>query len=354
MTRPANPPPSPFASILLAAILPCVALAAEPYRVTLRLPPAGLYAQEESQIEFRIEDTTRPDPLTGFAPLVRATPQAVIDMPAMPGMPKFTEIAHPEGVPGDYGIHPTFAHGGEFRLRIAIQPDHTFEFPLTVLDATVHRKSIAPRFTLELTTTPKKPKAGEPVDLRFAIRDRDANHAIVPAFEMMHERLIHVIIVRRDLAHFAHEHPIAQPDGSFTLRYTFASGGEYRLFADVAPKSAGAQIVSAPLSVSGKSIPPPEATQGLIELITPAQVPAGKTVPITIRVQDTAGLEPYLGAMGHLILIHEDGVTFVHAHPAEGLTFPARFPKPGRYRAWFQFQRAGKVLTAELSFEASP
>src|SRR5215510_10720754 len=37
------------------------------YQVTLR---AGvLYSQEESQIEFRIEDLSRPDPLTGYTPV---------------------------------------------------------------------------------------------------------------------------------------------------------------------------------------------------------------------------------------------------------------------------------------------
>jgi hypothetical protein len=344
--------------LLIAAIVPCIATAADPYRVTLRLPPGGLYAQEEAQIEFRIEDTTRPDPLTGFAPLVRARPQAVIDMPGMPGMPRFTETAHAEGIPGDYGIHPTFAHGGEFRLRIAIQPDHSVEFPLTVLDASAHRKRVPPRFTLELTANPKKPKAGEPADLRLAIHDRESDNAIVPSFDVMHEMLMHLIVVRRDLGHFTHEHPALQPDGSFALRYTFASGGEYRLFADVAPRSAGAQILSAPLSVSGKPTDPPPPTPDLVELLSPAQVPTGKTVAVAIRIKDPAHLETYLGAQGHLILIHEDAVTFVHCHPdsvsAAPLVFQARFPKPGRYRAWFQFQRAGQVFTAELGFEAAP
>ena len=310
------------------------------------------------QIEFSLQDTTRPDPLTEFTPVVRAVPQAVIDMPAMPGMPKFTETAHPEGIAGDYGIHPTFAHGGEFRLRITVPPDHNFEFPLNVLDAAPNRKRLPPRFTLDLTSTPRKPKAGEPVDLRFAIRDRDANNRIVSAFDVMHEKLLHLIIVRRDLLHFAHEHPTLQPDGSFTMRYTFASSGDYRLFADVAPKSAGGQIVSAPLSVSGKPAPAPEPAPDLIELLSSPKVPVAKTIPVTIRIRDTATLEPYLGAMGHLILIHEDAATFVHSHPAESsgepLVFQARFPKPGHYRAWLQFQRAGKVQTAELSFEAAP
>ena len=365
MDRRANPRRSPYLSAILLALLPCAAIAvnapsrqAGPYRITLRLPAAGLYAQEEMQIEFRIEDTTRPDPLTTYTPLVRATPEAVIDMPAMRGMPPFTEIAHPEGVPGDYGIHPTFAHGGEFRLRIAVQPDVVAEFPLTVLDADAHRKRVPPRFTLELSAEPRKPKAGDPVELRLTVRDRDRRNAPVTDFDVMHEKLLHLVLVRRDLAFFAHEHPVLGPDGVFRLRYTFASAGDYRIFADTAPHAAGSQILSASLRVAGKSTPPPEFPADLVELVSSAQVSAGRTVPIAIRFRDAGGLEPYLGAPAHLILIHEDGVTFVHSHPDDRgatpgtLDFQARFPKPGVYRAWVQFQRAGQVHTAALRFEA--
>src|SRR5205085_6913516 len=72
-------------------------------------------------------------------------------------------------------------------------------------------------------------------------------------------------------------------------------------------------------------------------------------------------IEPWLGAMAHLILIHEDGTTFVHSHPDEAdptngktgqITFLARFPKPGVYRGWLQFQRGGKVETAAFTITA--
>ena len=46
------------------------------FQVTLRLPADGLYAREEMQIEFRVQDTSRPDPLTDFAPVIRAAPEA--------------------------------------------------------------------------------------------------------------------------------------------------------------------------------------------------------------------------------------------------------------------------------------
>jgi hypothetical protein len=52
--------------------------------------------------------------------------------------------------------------------------------------------------------------------------------------------------------------------------------------------------------------------------------------------------------------MHEDAATFVHSHPADdrSMDFLARFPKPGMYRGWLQFQRAGRIETAEFTFRA--
>jgi hypothetical protein len=359
---------------VLCLLLACAAAGAElpqrsagPYRVTLRLPEGGLYAQEEMQLEFRVEDTTRPDPVTGFTAVVRAAPETSIDMPAMPAMPKFTEVAHPEGVPGDYGIHPTFAHGGDFRLRIAIHPPgagaFSVEFPLVVSDAAqgARHKPPPPRFRLELSAEPKKPKAGQPVALSLVVRDRDTGS--VREFDRMHERLLHLVMVRRDLQHFRHEHPAMDADGTFRLSYTFPAGGDYRLFADVAPKGAGGQILSAHLSVAGSNVTAEEAAPAdtTVDVVSPTgALPVRKTAPIEFRVRDARSgerpvdLEPYLGVAGHLMLLHEDAATFVHCHPGDdgALRFLARFPKPGIYRGWLQVQRAGTVRTFAFTFHA--
>ena len=290
MARKANPRPSPSSRTgLLAclfALLPCLASAADaprqnagPYLVTLRLPPEGLYAQEEMQIEFRIEDTTRPDPLTVYTAVIRATPEAVIDMPAMAGMPPFTETAHAEGTPGDYGIHPTFAHGGEFRLRITIQPGAIAEFPLTVLDSAARRKRLPPRYTLELTTDPRSQKPANPSNCVSPCATATTATLPAPAYDVMHEKLLHLILVRRDLAHFAHEHPTLGPDGVFRLRYTFASGGDYSIFADVAPKGAGAQTLYAPLSVSGKPQAPAPFPSDLADWCPPRKSRCARPSP---------------------------------------------------------------------------
>jgi len=325
------------------------------------------------EIEMRVEDTSRVDPVQGAAPVIRARIECSIGMPAMPGMPKYDEVAHIEGVPGEYGIHPTFAHGGTYLLRAAVTTaeGETFqrEFNLAVQDAEAARKHKPKpaRFQLELSAAPKTPQAGQPAELQLTIRDRENPGAVYSNFEIMHEKLLHLIIVRNDLTRFAHEHPEMGTDGTFRLKYAFPSGGEYHLFAEAAPRGAGSQLMMAKLKVSGSkgSAADAPATGNLgIEMIPPSTpVPSRRMVTLGFALREPAtrapvgDLEPYLGAQGHLILIHQDGVTFVHSHPDEisqagTIPFLARLPKPGRYRGWLQVKRKGVVVTNQFQLEA--
>jgi hypothetical protein len=352
------------------------------YMVTLRPPVTGLIAGEEVQIEFRISDATQVDPVMGPLAIVRAKVETQIDMPEMLSMPKLIETAHPEGVPGDYGIHPTFPHGGAYRLKMNVVPPvgdaFTIEFPLEVEDAESRggRAAVKPRFSLQLSSEPKTPKAGEPVKLRLEIRERDNPRAVYNNFETVHEKLMHLIIVSKDLGYFRHEHPEKEPDGSFVLTHVFPSPGEYHVFADVAPRGAGSQVMFAKLKAGGKGTPVSakaglslnaETGSTLVEIAPmESSFETGKTkvVPVLFRnVADRApvmDLENYLGAKAHLILIHEDAITFVHSHPDEreeeskpgAVPFLVRLPKPGTYRAWLQFVRAGTLHTAELQIHA--
>jgi hypothetical protein len=86
-------------------------------------------------------------------------------------------------------------------------------------------------------------------------------------------------------------------------------------------------------------------------------------VTFELRDQQAGGpvldLQPYLGAMGHLVMIHQDGTTYVHSHPDErdetngkkgSVTFLVRPPKSGQYRGWFEFQHSGKLTRVDFVF----
>src|SRR5262249_32639136 len=162
------------------------------------------------------------------------------------------------------------------------------DFTLKVQDAEAVRKHKPKpaRFQLELASSPKTPAAGQTAELKFVIRDREAPGSVYSTFERVHEKLLHLVIVRTDLAEFAHEHPQLGQDGIFRLDYAFRSGGEYHLFAEVAPRGAGAQVMMAKLRVSGKSTPANVAAAADF-----APVPAGRMVTLRFPAP-VAELEP--------------------------------------------------------------
>ena len=359
------------------------------YEVALMLPPDGLYAEQEMEIEFRVLEVETPGSDGSVQPLRRARIRVEADMPSMPAMPKFDEIAHSEGIPGVFGAHPVFPHGGDYRLCLTILSSQlpsagdprpatpvTFEFPLQVQDAASSPRSPSQRvrpYALDVTTKPWRPVAGEPVELTLAVRMTSSFEGReVTDFDLQHERLMHLFIVRDDLTMFAHEHPELTGPGTFRLRWRFPQPGRYRIFADVAPRDAGSQVLSATVQVDGEPVPAPKdpvrsATRA--SFAWPEEgMPVGRTLTVTAMLTDADGgpvrdLEPWLGAMAHLILVHQDAETFAHAHPddrepgvgREGrIPFLVRLPKPGRYKGWLQFQRTGRVETIELAVEAVP
>src|SRR4030095_9764888 len=117
----------------------------------------------------------------------------------------------------------------------------------------------------------------------------------VRQFDRVHEQLMHLIIVSRDLGYFEHVHPDLDPaTGVFRMRYTFPAGGEYRLFADVTPKDAGMQVLVASLAVEGN----PAANRTTLAPTEPRRRSAGgveidikpKTGPLKARTDQTLGV----------------------------------------------------------------
>ncbi|WP_227625037.1 FixH family protein [Fimbriimonas ginsengisoli] len=353
------------------------------YLVELRVPEEGLFAGEQVDVEFRLSDTTHSDPIEGKRGVPNAQPRATVTMPSMPGMPVVRPKIHSEGVPGDYGVELFFPHGGTFQVGLLLTPPGEkplrTSFSVNVNDAEARRSIAKPKpYSVEMLDFPKDARAGQPIDLHLEIKDTKTDQ-IVRDFDVAHTKLIHLIVVSKDLGWFAHEHPEQQADGSFRLPQTFPAGGDYLVFADVAPKDKGSQVISTSVHVAGpggnwsKKLAPTTgkvAVDGIVAEFQPTEtpIPIGKTTVVSFHLRDEAtgqpvnDLEPYLGAHGHLMIIHQDGQAFVHSHPAEDaaaaklirqgeVRFTARFPKPGIYKAWAQFQRHGKVVTLPFVFE---
>lgn len=219
--------------------------------------------------------------------------------------------------------------------------------------------------TIMITTDPPTPQAGEKTTLKLMIHEPDGG--MVKKFAELHTKLLHLIVIRKELDEFAHLHPDVDSSGNMTISHEFPVAGEYLLFADYKPAGKEAATAKGDIKVAGEITPspPPLAPNvpvtvrqiGAGARVDVKDARAGQSATVTFQVIDEEeravdDLQPYLGAMGHLVIVSADGEEYVHAHPlnetaAPGgvVEFMAHFPKSGIYKGWGQFQRSDIVYT---------
>lgn len=232
-----------------------------------------------------------------------------------------------------------------------------------------HHPAHAPSIpaTVVFEDLPKQLTAGQPTSLQFHL-ERDGKR--VEELEPTHEKLMHLILVRDSLDEFLHVHPEVAEDGRAQIDLTVPEAGSYQVYVDYQPMDGGPGTARSTLSVAGDARPaaelktnaPGEVNVGELHADI-AIVPSrdGKSQAITLRLKDrqTGGpvtdLEPYLGAMGHLVVIQTATKAYIHAHPEHGkstseVTFEVHPPASGHYAGWAQFQRRGAIVTVPFVF----
>ena len=253
-------------------------------------------------------------------------------------------------------------------------------------------------------------EGGKPVPMVFTLKD--AKGSPVKELDIVHEKPLHLLAVSKDLSWFAHEHPTRSADGTFTQPMTLPAGGEYTLYFDFTPKGSPQQVVPVKVTASGApkvAVPltvdadKPKTVDGFkVALDTGGAIKAGGAAHMVFTItkddKPVTTLRPYLGAMGHLVIISQDGTQFVHAHPHEGgehgeahgagghdshqdhgadakkddhtghggaepkadqtggpeVDFEAHFKEPGLYKSWGQFNvgtaTKEQILTVPFTF----
>ena len=255
-------------------------------------------------------------------------------------------------------------------------------------------------YGLDLHTDPPVVRAGERARLRFAVF-RPGSSELIRRFEVVHEKPYHLFVVGQDMEHFEHIHPQQQRDGTWSIEVRLPRAGYYKVLSDFVPGGGAAQLIARPLVTAGyggdmigdsarlvsdsvltKTVDDVTATLSF----DPPTFVAGLYGHLNYRLTDAvtgrpiADLQPYLGAFGHTLVLSEDGLSYVHAHPLNirdtpddgglpvflippdadlealrggpDVTFDGLIPKPGRYKAWTQFRRNDRIYTFAFAFEA--
>ncbi|MBC7446478.1 MAG: hypothetical protein H7330_00285 [Hymenobacteraceae bacterium] len=271
------------------------------------------------------------------------------------------------------------AHGGAHIYQCPMHPEVVRDQPADCPKCGMHLEHTdkvagsGRTFEMQLTKTPETVQAGQPVTLAFRPRDKAAPDAPVP-LALVHEKKIHLIIVRRDLSEFFHEHPTFGDDGAYTQEFTFKTGGDYVLFQDYTPDGDRHQLGRQDVTVAGPKRPVVKFDQdemtwkgadgygAALTFDQPATVGASLAVQakITRKGQPVTDLANYLGALGHMVIISEDSKQYLHVHPQDqpdsgpAVGFHTQFEQAGRYRVFLQFNHGGQIRTADFVVNVAP
>ena len=235
-------------------------------------------------------------------------------------------------------------------------------------------------YNMELISSDQGMQPGKQVKISYKIVNDEKE--IVKDFEVVHDKIMHLIVVRKDLENFQHLHPdFNKQTGEFSINLTFPTDGPYRIFPDFTPSSENPQRLPVTVSYDFNigdmnkykavaAIPDKEVLKKVdgydINYSFPESIKAQQDINYALIVEkpnEVIQLEPYLGAMGHSVIIIEGSLDFLHTHaegmdmtggmemdhemPGGSVGFSTSFPEPGIYKLFTQFQVKGKVVTTD-------
>ncbi|GAA0330841.1 hypothetical protein GCM10008967_21720 [Bacillus carboniphilus] len=190
--------------------------------------------------------------------------------------------------------------------------------------------------------------------INLSLVDTEGN--AVEDLEVNHEKLLHLIVVSEDLETYVHLHPDEVSPGTFETKHDLPEG-EYKAFVDIKPKKLAYHVGAIPFTIGeehgehghGNEL---EADTDFTKIVDnhtvtmePTSLKSGEEITLQFDLNgDTP--EPYLGALGHVVILDEMGEEYIHVHPLEGdePVFATSFRNPGIYKIWAEFQFNGKVF----------
>ncbi|TQN42252.1 hypothetical protein FHU33_1647 [Blastococcus colisei] len=223
-------------------------------------------------------------------------------------------------------------------------------------------------YTLELAERSLPAGGATPVAFRVLGPDGEA----VTDYDVDHDVELHFIAVRRDLTGFQHVHPELGQDGTWRVPLALDPGA-WRLFADFTPTALGENLtLGADLAVPGEFVPAPLPAESVtaevdgFTVVLTGSLEPGRESELTLSVSrdgvPVTDLEPYLGAFGHLVVLRDGDLGYLHAHPVDEpggappvpgphVRFATTAPSAGSYRLFLDFQHDGVVRTAAFTVD---
>ncbi len=218
---------------------------------------------------------------------------------------------------------------------------------------------------MELSSDLSEAQPGERVELRFKINDADGE--VLTQFERVHEKIMHLIVVKKDLTEFQRLYPdLDEETGEFSVDLSFSEEGSYMIYADFTPKYSPKMVLHTEVEIGENGAAKTQTLEAdLMEPFTveeftlspvfPEKMETGKEMHFGFEVEQDGKkveLEDYLGAKGHAVILRNESLDYLHVRSSEeDLSFDAIFEQPGLYQSFVQFQVDGKRYNFDFAFE---
>jgi hypothetical protein len=246
-------------------------------------------------------------------------------------------------------------------------------------------------------------RAGQPADVTLLLSD-GATGQSVDDLLVHDDALIHLLVISPS-GQLWHLHPIRTGPAVFQAHLVLPEPGHYAVSAELARRGGGDQLLRSATGldvgpgVAAASAPAPPGLGdrligGTMVRLTASALSAGTPATITAQVGDSADLQPWLGMLGHLIVVGPldnnpiasaaaaTAPVWAHVHSMTATSMAAinnpgavggqadetvagygpqvpftyTFPLPGQYRLWIQVERDYSILTIPvmLNVPATP
>lgn len=224
--------------------------------------------------------------------------------------------------------------------------------------------------TMRVALEPAGPfTSGRSQQVALTLTDLATGKPMGPAdVALAHTKRLHLLIIDGSLTDYQHIHPLPDAKQSGVWRFAFAPrfARPYKVWADVTRPNGKQEYVAVELAAGRQPAPAPTATTALtaeadglaFRLSFPKPLKVGEAIEGAITITDRAtgkpfaGLQPIMGAFGHIVAFAGDWDSIEHVHPmgTEPTTDSARSGPTIRFH--LQPEKAG-VLKLFAQIEAN-
>ena len=178
-----------------------------------------------------------------------------------------------------------------------------------------------------------------------------------------HEKFMHLIIVSEDLNDFFHLHPEKVDANHFEQEINLSNEKKYKAFVDIIVE--GKDYVIKPIAVNSSNKNEQKSPlkldtlnkkeiQGYYIEMEHGHFMVNKTIELKFKIKNAIP-DPYLGALGHVVIIDEQAEKFIHVHPISNneTIFETQFEKAGIYKLWAEFKFGQDIIAFPYVFSVT-